>query len=70
MTVLSTKFTCIGSHREKPAPNVGQRQMCYVARDAFYECKAKHNEEEAPCEELKRAYHSSCLTSWVGWTVR
>jgi len=52
--------------REKSAPNVSQRQICYEARDAFYECKVKHNEEESPCEELKKVYHSSCLASWVG----
>ena len=50
-----------------------QRQQCYKARDAFYECSVKQQSaggKGEECEELKRIFHDSCPSSWVssyGW---
>lgn len=51
--------------RDKTAPGVKERQVCYSARDAFYQCLLEHHEEEAPCIGLKQTYQGSCLPSWV-----
>lgn len=47
------------------APNTGQRQECYMARDTFYQCMVKNNENTEACKNEEKLYHSKCLTSWV-----
>lgn len=47
------------------APSAGQREECYVARDAFYSCMVVNQEKAASCKELEKEFHSKCLPSWV-----
>ena len=47
------------------APNTSQRQECYVARDAFYQCMVRQNEQVEACKAQEQKYHSKCLKSWV-----
>ncbi len=51
--------------RDKTAPSVSKRQVCYDARDAFYKCVVENNSSEDPCIQLKKEYHKNCLQSWV-----
>lgn len=54
------------------APNLSERQKCYAARDAFFECVAKCNEGGTPtndCDKLKEVYQSSCRPAWVGFAL-
>jgi hypothetical protein len=55
---------------ETSAPKHSDRQKCYAARDAFFECVANQGTgtEDAPtnkCDKLKEVYHSSCRPAWV-----
>ena len=47
------------------APTTDQRQECYVARDAFFQCMVENDEQAALCREQEKKYHSNCLASWV-----
>lgn len=67
--ISSRQLVFIGTilflYRDKEAPSVGQRQVCYAARDAFYRCLVENGESEELCLYLKETYHKSCLQSWV-----
>ena len=58
-------YGCVCMSRMKVAPSSSQRQLCYGARDAFYQCLVENNESEDACKELKEKYSHSCLQSWV-----
>ena len=47
------------------APSTDQRQECYEARDAFYQCMAKNDEHLESCKGQEKDYHGKCLNSWV-----
>lgn len=47
------------------APTLNQRQECYLARDEFYECMVKNNEQAEACMTQRQKYSSKCLSSWV-----
>lgn len=36
-----------------------------MARDTFYQCMVKNNENTEACKNEEKLYHSKCLTSWV-----
>lgn len=36
-----------------------------MARDTFYQCMVKNNENTEACKDEEKIYHSKCLTSWV-----
>ncbi|XP_064402870.1 cytochrome c oxidase assembly factor 6 homolog [Halichondria panicea] len=50
---------------DKVAPDVKARQVCYTARDNFYQCMLEHHEQEEQCTQFKQTYQNSCLPSWV-----
>lgn len=42
-----------------------KRIACWNARDIYFECLDKNDEDENKCLEEQKAYHGSCLKAWV-----
>jgi cytochrome c oxidase assembly factor 6 len=48
------------------APSVSQREECWKARDAYFEClDSAQSPEHTKCEQLMQKFNEACLPSWV-----
>ena len=42
-----------------------ERQVCWGARDKFWECMTKNNEQVEKCADLRKEFEGSCPPTWV-----
>ena len=42
-----------------------ERQRCWDARDALWDCMKANGEDMAKCPEKRRAYEDACPPTWV-----
>ena len=54
-----------GYHFRKMAPSKAQRQKCWSARDAFWECMETNSNDCGKCKAPRTDYENSCSKSWV-----
>ncbi|KAK2192460.1 hypothetical protein NP493_31g06034 [Ridgeia piscesae] len=47
------------------APSKAQRQKCWSARDAFWECMETNSNDCGKCKAPRTDYENSCSKSWV-----
>ena len=45
--------------------NKGDRQKCWNARDDYWACMNKNNEDAEKCQELRNLYTGFCPQTWV-----
>lgn len=51
------------------ALNAEDRKVCWNARDEYFECLDKNNEDSTMCSELKTKYEEQCPKRWVKYFV-
>ncbi|KAI0233829.1 cytochrome c oxidase assembly factor 6 [Lamellibrachia satsuma] len=47
------------------APSKAQRQKCWSARDAFWDCMGTNSNDCSKCTAPRTAFENSCSKSWV-----
>ena len=45
--------------------NKNDRQKCWTARDNYWNCMTKNNEEAEKCQELRNLFTGLCPPTWV-----
>lgn len=46
-------------------PNKAIREKCNAARDAFFACLDKNDDNETPCKALRQVFETDCPKIWV-----
>lgn len=46
-------------------PNKKERDICWNARDKYFECLESKNDDESKCQDLKAAFDKGCPPVWV-----
>ncbi|NXX78553.1 COA6 factor, partial [Urocolius indicus] len=50
---------------EMSAPTMEERKACWAARDEFWQCLDRHDDDAGKCEKLRAAFESLCPALWV-----
>ena len=51
------------------APNKEERQKCWQARDAYFECLDKYDDDGTKCKTQRNVFEKNCIAQWVSFTV-
>ena len=51
------------------APNKEERAKCWAAKDIYWDCLDKNENDISVCSKLKKEYESSCKNAWVSIRV-
>eukprot|EP01132_Coremiostelium_polycephalum_P009920 gene9920-12165_t len=46
------------------------RNECWKAKDQYFECLDKNNENESMCKEFLNVFEQSCYSSWVDHFIK
>lgn len=49
------------------APNKQQRKICYVARDEYFKCLDKNDEDIYKCTDSLAKFEEKCPKQWVSY---
>jgi len=52
------------------APTKAERKVCWDARDDFWNCLDKNNDDASKCKEQRNKFESSCSQTWLKYFDR
>ncbi|KFO34241.1 cytochrome c oxidase assembly factor 6 homolog [Fukomys damarensis] len=47
------------------APSMKERQVCWGARDDYWQCLDENAGNASRCQQLRRSFESSCPQQWI-----
>ncbi|XP_071080542.1 cytochrome c oxidase assembly factor 6 homolog [Haliotis cracherodii] len=52
------------------APNQEARKLCWAARDEYWTCLEKSNEDVSKCQKSRKLFEEGCTRTWVKYFDR
>ena len=50
-------------------PKSEERQKCWAARDQYWQCLEKNDEDKTKCTTQRTQFENSCVKQWVSMTM-
>jgi len=52
------------------APTKAERELCWSARDEYWQCLDKNKDDASKCKEHRQRFESDCTKTWLKYFDR